>query len=183
MKLENTKLSIIIMLLVVVSLSVTYAYTELYGRDTSPSGEGGCFLVNYSDDGQGINNDALKSTVNYLEGASTEISLSRNTGCKIYTEATINIHTNSEVTNAPLENGAMKYKVMQGETEISTGAVAGVTADAENQVLATVPLTETDTTYTIYLWIDPTVSQGSYHQKSYSGYLYASSTQSSTVVE
>ena len=118
-----------------------------------------------------------------MEGASTEISLSRNTGCKIYTEATINIHTNSAVTNAPLENGAMKYKVMQGETEISTGAVAGVTADAENQVLATVPLTENDTTYTIYLWIDPTVSQGSYHQKSYSGYLYASSTQSSTVVE
>lgn len=177
MKKENIKLSITILLIVVFSLSVTYAWMELNTNSSTSENQSGCFVVNYS--GQEINNTSLKSTTNYLEGASSNIILSKNSNCKIYTEASIYIHTNSESTTAPLSNGAMKYKIMQGTTEIQSGTIE----ESEDQLLATVPLTDTNVTYIVYLWIDPEVSKGSYNGKTYSGYLYASSTQSSTVKE
>lgn len=178
MRRENFKLSIIISLIVVISLSATYAYLEIRGENTA-SGQGGCFEVNYT--GQTINNSSLQSTTDYTQGAASNIVLSKNENCEIYTKASIYLHTNSGETNAPLSNGAMKYKIMQGTTEVATGVISAVTETTEDQLLATVDLTTTDTTYTVYLWIDPTISQGTYHEKTYSGYLYASSTQTSTV--
>jgi hypothetical protein len=179
MRKDNFKLSIIISLLVVISLSATYAYMEMSASNNSSTGTAGCFEVNYS--GQSIDNSSLKSTKDYTEGATSNIILSKNQDCEIYTEASIIIHTNSDITDAPLSNGAMKYKIMQGTTEISSGSIAAVDANSEDQILAIVPLTETNVTYTVYLWIDPEISRGSYHEKIYSGYLYARSTQSSTV--
>lgn len=181
---ENIKLSLIISLIVVISLSSTYAYLVMsasYSDDNVTSGNAGCFVVNYS--GQDINNASLKSTSNYAEGAKSNIILSKNVGCKVYTEASIYLRTFSDGTTAPLSDGAMKYKVMQGTTELSTGSVSEIIGEATDQLLATVPLTDTNVTYTVYLWIDPAISQGSYHGKTYSGYLFASSTQSSTITE
>lgn len=181
MKKENIKLSITILLVVVFSLSVTYAYMELSASNSTSENQSGCFVVNYS--GQEINNSSLKSASDYTQGASSNIILSKNSGCKIYTEASIYIHTNSSETTAPLSNGAMKYKVMQGTTEIQSGTISAVDENSEDQLLATVALTNQNVTYTVYLWIDPEVSKGSYHGKNYSGYLYASSTQSSSIKE
>ena len=45
----------------------------------------------------------------------------------------------------------------------------------------TVPLTKVDTAYDIYLYIDSSVSLGTFNDTTYSGYLYASSNQTSTV--
>ena len=179
MKRENIKLSITILLVIVFSLSATYAYIELRPATANTSGTAGCFEVNYS--GTTINNASLQSTNDYTKGAKSVIILSKNSGCQIYEQAEIMVHTNSARTTAPLSDGAMKYKVMQDATEISAGYISAVTATSEDQVLATVPLTETATSYTVYLWIDPSISQGAYHGKSYEGYFYARSTQSSTV--
>ena len=177
MRLKNLKSSIIILLLIVVSLSATYAYVQISSSSNAATGTGGCFEVNYT--GQTISNSELKSTTVYTEGATSNIVLSRNEGCEIYTEASIYLHTNSDGTTADLSDGAMKYKIMQGTTEVTAGTLTG----AEKQQLATVPLTETDTTYTIYLWIDSSVSMGAYNGKTYSGYLFASSSQSSIITE
>ena len=179
MRRENFKLSIIISIIVVLSLSTTYAYLELSAQASGNSGQGGCFEVDYS--GQGIDASSLESTTDYTEGAISTITLSKDESCKIYTEASIYIHTNSSITTAPLEIGAMKYKIMQGTTEVSTGSIAAVSEGSEDQLLTTVTLTETEKTYTIYLWIDPDISRGQYNEKTYSGYFYASSTQSSTL--
>ena len=181
MRKENIKLSVTILLIIVFSLSVTYAWLELSANNSTSKNQSGCFIVNY--EGQEINNASLKSTTNYQEGASSNIKLSKNSNCKIYTEASIYIHTNIEGTTAPLSNGAMKYKIMNGTTEIQSGVISEVTEGSENQLLATVPLTDTNVTYIVYLWIDPEISKGSYNGKTYSGYLYASSTQSSTIKE
>ena len=181
MKKENIKLSITIALLVVFSLAVTYAYLVLNASGTEDSGQGGCFVVNYT--GQAISNASLQSTVDYTEGATSNIILSKNENCEIYNEASIYIHTDATQTDAPLSNGALKYKIMQGDTEISSGSIAAVTESSDDQLLATVDLTETATTYTVYLWIDPDISKGTYHEKNYAGYLYASSTQASTITE
>lgn len=182
MQKENFKLSIIIFIAVAFSLSATYAYIEFSHESTNATGTAGCFEVNYS--GTTIDNTSLQSTTDYTKGAKSIIILSKNSNCQIYNEAEILVHTNiisDEDERAPLEDGAMKYKVMQGTTQIEAGSISAVTETSEDQVLATVPLTETATSYTIYLWIDPTVSQGAYHGKKYEGYFYARSTQSSAV--
>ena len=182
MRTTNYKLSILISLIVVISLSTTYAYIQLTDSGNTATGEAGCFVVNY--DGQAINNASLQSTTNYTESdAFSTITLSKNENCEIYTEASIYIHTNSATTDAPLSDGAMKYKIFQGSTEIATGTIVAVTADSEDQLLKKVTLTEDPITYTIYIWIDTRISQGSYNGKNYSGYLYARSTQSSTVTQ
>lgn len=178
-KAKNIKTIIIIILLVVASLSLTYAYMLLNSTKTTDSTQAGCFVVNYT--GQSINNTSLQSTEDYTQGEVSDIVLSKNKDCEIYTEASIYIHTNSSETDAPLSNEALKYKIMNGSTEVSSGSIKTVTSGNEEQLLATVPLTTTSTTYKVYLWIDSSISRGSYNEKTYSGYLYASSTQSSTI--
>lgn len=179
MRNEDFKLLTLISFIVVISLSATYAYVELSASGTGGTGEAGCFEVNYS--GQEINNSSLRSTTNYLEGAKSEIILSKNENCEIYTEASIYIHTNEIVDEAyrpDLSNGALKYKVMQGTSELASGSITSI---GDTLLKNNIPLTETGTTYTVYLWIDPEISAGSYNGKQYSGYLYASSSQSSTL--
>ena len=171
----NIKSLIIVSILIVFSLSATYAFLILTASsDNRVGGTGGCFIVNYS--GQEISNSALVSTTNYLEGATSNVILSQDEDCKIYGEADIMIHTNT-TTTAPISNGALKYKVLQGTTEISSGAITA-TGDTK---LATVPLTTTATTYKVYIWIDSEVSNGTYNEKTYLGYLYAHATQTSTI--
>lgn len=48
-------------------------------------------------------------------------------------------------------------------------------------LLATLPLENTEVTYTVYLYIDSTISLGNYNDKTYSGYIYATTEQTSTV--
>ena len=174
MKKENLKSIIIIVLLIIFSLSATYAFLTFSSSNNTATGTGGCFQVNYS--GQTINEDALISTDDYTEGASSNIILSKSSDCQIYTKASIMIKTNTSTT-APISNGALKYKVLQGTTIISEGTIT-TTGDT---TLATVALTTTSTTYKVYIWIDSNISNGTYHDKSYSGYLYATAIQTSTV--
>ena len=195
MRKENIKLSIIILLVVVVSLSATYAYLELSDSHSSATGTGGCFEVNYQ--ATEINAAALRSTTNenYKDGASSTITLSRNANCEIYTEAYIYLHTNSVAANikAPLcteayldENPnhsscSLRYKIVKVEGETETLLNEGSIMDVEDQLLTTVDLTEVETLYKVYIWINSETSKGTYNKKTYSGYLYASSSQSSTI--
>lgn len=174
MKRENIKSVAIIGIIVLFSLGATYAFLNFGATNNTATGVGGCFEVNYS--GQVINNLSLESTATYTEGASSNVILSKSTNCQIYTEAEIYIHTNT-TTTAPISDGALKYKVLNGSTTVGEGSVT-TTGDTK---LATVTLSTTATTYKVYLWIDSDISNGKYHEKTYSGYIYASSIQSSTV--
>ena len=176
MKTTNIKSLIIIILLVVFSLSATYAFLTLTANNNSANGIGGCFNVNYS--AQDINNTALVSTTDYTQGASSNVILSKNADCEIYTEADIMIHTN-DTTDAPISDGALKYKILKDSEVISEGAIT--TTDPADTKLATVDLTETDVTYKVYIWIDSSISNGAYNGKSYSGYLFANAIQTSTI--
>ena len=140
MKKENLKSSIIIGIIVIFSLSATYAFLNLSVNKNDATGTGGCFNVSYT--AQNISNASLKSSITYSEGATTTVTLSKDSSCKVYTV------------------------VSSGETDV---------------LLATVPLTDTKTEYKIYIWIDSSLSKGAYNDKSYSGYIYAKSTQTSTV--
>lgn len=166
---------IFIFAFVVLLIGSTYAYQQLGATSNTAQGQGGCFQVSYT--GQNLDAGSIVSTDNYLNGAHTTITLSKDSTCKIYTEANIYIHTNNETT-APIDTvEAMRYKLVTNDGYERNGFI---TAKGDT-LLGSVALTDTSKTYTIYVWIDSDLSVGAYHDTSYSGYIYADSNQTSTV--
>lgn len=183
MRRENLKSLIIISIIVMFSLSTTYAYLSLSASSSTEAGDGGCFEVAY-EKGQDITGETLKSTTNYLNGGHTQMTFSKTADCDVYTEATIYLQKDEEVSDEEFLNflgPAFKYKILSGGTEIESGAITSSLETSNGIALATVPLTTTETTYDIYIWIDSTISNGSYNGKIFSGYLYASAVQTSTI--
>lgn len=174
-RIKIVSLVYIIMAYSIIVISGTYAYKNLTASDSSATGQGGCFQVNYT--GQNLTSANVTSTNIYTEGAKATVTLSKHTSCKLYTEANIYLKTNNSTTAPITTVQALKYKVFSGDYQISEGVVTSL----NDYILATVPLTDTATTYTIYLWIDNVVSAGYYTDTSYSGYVYANSAQTSTI--
>ena len=175
MKQPNKKKYIIILLIVVIGLPVTYAFINILASDNTEETDAGCFEVNYN--GEVLSASSLISTTDYLEGTHSQITLSVNDNCEVYETGNILVHTNEETT-APLnDTQALKYKVMSNNEEISTGTITKGT----DVILATVPLTTTETIYDIYIWVDKDISQGAYNGTTYSGYIYATSNQTATI--
>ena len=171
----DIKLSIIIVLILGTVLSTTYAFLNLQANNNSDSSIAGCFEVNYEGT---VLTDDLTSTNNYLEGTHAQITLSKDESCKIYTQATIYVHTTS--TTAPInETQALKYKVLSGSTTLAEGVITN--DNGSDKSLTTVTLSDTPTTYDVYIWVDKSLTNGQYNNKTYSGYIYASSDQSSTI--
>lgn len=176
MRSKNIKIIIAIVIIIVISLSATYAFLDFSVAKNTSSSQAGCFEVSYS--GQAITNANIQSDADYTKGESSAIVLSKTSNCKIYSTADLYIHTDS-TTTAPISDGALKYKLLKGTTVIEEGSITQ-TGDLK---ITTTPLvlTDTATTYYVYFWLDPTISNRTYHGKSYSGYIYATSTQSSTI--
>ncbi len=181
-KSENLKSIIIISLIVIFSLSTTYAFLNISSPTGNAEGQAGCFEVAYVK-GADINS-SLESSETNPQNTSTELKLSKSEECQIYTEADIYIHTNDTTTAPITSTQALKYKI-EGTNLLKDGktvnSLEGVINTLGDQKIATVKLTTTPTNYKIYIWVDSTISQGNYNDKTYSGYIYASSTQTSTV--
>ena len=174
-KIKFISLFYIVFAYFLVVLGSTYAFQQMSVSNSSSTGQGGCFQVNYT--GQNLTSSDITSTNIYSEGAKATVTLSKNASCKIYTEANIYLKTNN-TTTAPITTVlALKYKVFSGAYQISEGTVTSL----NDYLLATVPLTDTATTYTVYLWVDNVISSGYYTDKTYSGYIYANSAQTSTI--
>ena len=183
---DNIKLTLLITLLVTITLGATYAFLYFISGENTATGDAGCFEVNYTGEiisnltnytvqtnTSGTTNDTYSGSI---PSANSQVTISKASTCKIYTEGDIYIQTNTETT-APIETiPALKYKVSTGSTTISTGVIN----TKEDYRLATVSITETATTYDIYLWIDSNISGGSYNETTYSGYIFAESSQTST---
>lgn len=103
--------------------------------------------------------------------------MSYQNNCDIYDKASIYIHTNDNTTT-PIENtSSLKYKVLINETIIAEGTINS----KEDKKLATVPLTEKEVTYNFYLYIDSEKATTDFDNTIYSGYIYASAEQTSTL--
>lgn len=177
-KMQYIKLVFLIILLITLTLGGTYAFLNAQISNNTTTGQAGCFQVSYS--GQVINSSNLSATNNYLEGAKTEVTLKKDASCQIYTTSDIYIYTNSEGTTAPISDGALKYKVLQGDTVKSEGTITQ--KGAQTLLLSNISLSTTATTYKIYIWVDSNVTTDrAYDKTKYSGYIYAESTQQSTV--
>lgn len=200
----NIKLLIIIALIVTTVLSATYAFLNLQGSATTEETKAGCFTVSY--EGQIINESNITSIIEPSEDADAKtkadfeskvahatVTLKKDTAqeCEIYTEATISLYTGT--ITAPLNNPrALKYKVLEGTTEQTRGVITNTTIEDPSKEtnpiptdfstdLLTVDLETTAKTYDIYIWIDRNLSNGYYNEKTYSGYIYATAEQTSTI--
>ena len=153
----------------------TYAYLSISASKNNVTAQAGCFDVNYQ--GEEITHTNLSATTNYLEGAKSTVTISKHNSCKIYNEAYIYIHVDDNIT-APIETvQALRYKVMQGDNQISEGLIT----NKGDILLATVPITNTSTNYIIYIWVDSSLSNKQYDETKFTGYIYAESDQTSTI--
>lgn len=152
---------------------ITYAYLNAK-EDIKVTSNINCGKINYQ--AEKINMSNLSSTTNYLEGAKSNIILAQDKNCPIYSIANIYLNTNEE-TELPLDIPALKYKVFSNEKEISGGTITTI-GDTN---IATVPLTINPTIYTVYLYVDPSISQGNFDNLKYSGYIYTTTSQTSTI--
>lgn len=191
-------LGLAIVVLVLFSLGSTYAYLNLNASNNTASGQGGCFQVSYS--GTEINKTAqnrLKSVYTYTETtAISTVTLSKTSDCKVYSEASICLHNNNPQTNDVdknnntlfINNESFRYTMTKvtssGESiekaDYFKSTDRGICEEGDS-LIKTVPLTNTATQYKIYVWIDLATSVGRYSEKTFSGYIYAVSNQSSTV--
>lgn len=193
---KNQSILIIIIILIVLSLGTTYAFIQSNGLDNNLQGDVGCFVVDYvGESGQYISpSNELQSSDDYTSGGSSKVTLSKNTDCQIYDEANIYLNTinsdndtsNDATEEEPdtsetlLTEGALKYTVVDGSNNI---IASGPVTTSGATLLTTVTLTNTPTTYTIYIWVDTAVTYVSntlYDKLRYSGYIYADAVQSST---
>lgn len=158
------------------TVGVTYAYLSYNAvSENFGNGDGYCDRINYVS--QAINSDDLLSSVDYLEGVNTTVTLSYDPSCAIYKIARIYLHTNTTTTAPIVEYPSIRYKVFNGSTLVSEGIISQL----GDTIMATVPLTLTATGYKVYLWIDSDLSDGHYHDTVFSGYIYAQSDQTSTI--
>lgn len=210
MKKSNIPMIIIIILLISLALGSTYAFLQITNPEGQVQGVAGCFEIDYTGVTGKYQNyeNKLESSTNYNESYINEetqaeegfatVTLAKNENCKIYNEATINLHTESgtaddgeEKTSSDLltkytidgvEQTALKYTVLNSSgTIISEGSIFNTGATP----LATVDLTDTEETYKIYIWVDSNITYNNdqnitYHDLRYSGYIYVDATQTST---
>ncbi len=177
----TSSLLVFIFIYALLTISSTYAYLSLNANNNTASGTASCGNISYN--GTNITGANLETSTSYLDGIHSTITMSKNINGG-YTEADIYIH-NNQGSNIPLNNGvtgyeAFKYVILQGTTIVSSGIIQKSNTD---QLLATVELTTTATTYDVYVWIDSELSNGLYNNVSYTGYIYAKAICSSTVGE
>ncbi len=179
---RSIKYFIIILVIATLTISSTYAYLLLQVSSNQISGDGGCFQVSYS--GTTINVLDMASSDTYTDGAHSTITLSKDSSCKIYTEAAIYLHVNDAstlpISSSMSASNAFKYNVLNNGNVVSSGVVRK-SGSSNDILLGTYTLTDTVKSYDIYLWIDYNLSDGYYDQKVFSGYLYANSVQTSTI--
>ena len=166
----------------------TYAYMQVGDSRNSLSGQGGCDEgILYQ--GTEIYHTNLSVTDNYLEGAKGTIELAKNPDCKMYNNASIILHIDSFLhvdptsgsTTTADSNMLLNYKIMNGNTTVVQGTKSNVYPDSD-LYLFDVSLTESPTTYIVYLWVEPNsnLEDRYFDNDEISGYLYAYSIQQST---
>ena len=146
---------LIVLLIVVVSVSITYAWLSWSGV-VNISGTSECFDVNYVK-GQDIGSDSnpanfsLAST--YTEGLSSVIKVNLKDTCTITNgTGTLYLNTDTSVTSSTILSGkVLKYQVLDGTTPVGSGIVSS----AESiEIYKDIPITTTVKTITVYIWLD-----------------------------
>ncbi len=175
LKLTKTKLTFLILLLVIIALGTTYAILTWASSNTSIAGNTKCFKVDYTK-GQDINFGSITSgtglvaqtSFNKDEAVSTTLTISRNADCDICGTGTISANITASID---LSKGGLSYKVYLGSSEVKSGSITktGVSILYDNFDIKNT----TSTTYTIYFYLDSNKINNDYLQTNFTGKIYA----------
>lgn len=180
LNLTKTKLTVLILLLVIIALGTTYAILTWASSNTSIAGSTKCFQVDYTK-GQDINfTDGLaaQTSFNKDEAVSTTLTISRNADCDICGTGTISANINSSID---LSSGGLSYKVYLGSSEIKSGSI---TTTGVNTLYDNFDIKYTTTnTYTIYFYLDADKISNDYLSTNFTGTIYAEAKSTNEICE
>ena len=175
LKLTKTKLTFLILLLVIIALGTTYAILTWASSNTSIAGNTKCFKVDYTK-GQDINFGSITSgtglvaqtSFNKDEAVSTTLTISRNADCDICGTGTISANITASID---LSKGGLSYKVYLGSSKVKSGSITktGVSILYDN---FDIKYTTTNT-YTIYFYLDANKIDNNYLKTNFTGKIYA----------
>ena len=145
---------LIVLLIIIVSVGITYAWLSWSGS-VNISGTSECFDVNYVK-GQDIGSEEspakLSLASSYTEGLSTVVKVNLNDTCTILNgTGTLYLNTDSITSNILLTSNVLKYQVLDGTTEITNGVI---TSTGTLAIYDNIPITNEIRTITVYIWID-----------------------------
>ena len=144
---------LIVLLIVIVSVSITYAWLSWSGV-VNISGTSECFDVNYVK-GQDIGSDSnpanfsLAST--YTEGLSSVIKVNLKDTCTISNgTGTLYLNTDTTTSSILLTSGVLKYQVLEGATEVANGIVSST---GNLPIYNNIEINNEVKQLTVYLWL------------------------------
>ena len=145
---------LIVLLIIIVSVCITYAWLSWSGS-VNISGTSECFDVNYVK-GQDIGSEEspakLSLASSYTEGLSTVVKVNLNDSCTILNgTGTLYLNTDSITSNILLTSNVLKYQVLDGTTEITNGVI---TSTGTLAIYDNIPITNEEKSITVYIWID-----------------------------
>lgn len=145
---------LIVLLIIIVSVGITYAWLSWSGS-VNISGTSECFDVNYVK-GQDIGSEEspakLSLASSYTEGLSTVVKVNLNDTCTILNgTGTLYLNTDSITSNILLTSNVLKYQVLDGTTEITNGVI---TSTGTLAIYDNIPITNEEKSITVYIWID-----------------------------
>ena len=145
---------LIVLLIVIVSVSITYAWLSWSGV-VNISGTSECFDVNYVK-GQDIGSDSnpanfsLAST--YTGGLSSVIKVNLKDTCTISNgTGTLYLNTDTTTSSILLTSGVLKYQVLDGATEVANGTVSST---GNLPIYNNIEINNEVKQLTVYVWLD-----------------------------
>ena len=145
---------LMVLLIVIVSVSITYAWLSWSGV-VNISGTSECFDVNYVK-GQDIGSDSnpanfsLAST--YTEGLSSVIKVNLKDTCTISNgTGTLYLNTDTTTSSILLTSGVLKYQVLEGTNEVANGTVSST---GNLPIYNNIEINNEVKQLTVYVWLD-----------------------------
>ena len=145
---------LIVLLIVIVSVSITYAWLS-WSSSVNIGGTSECFDVNYVK-GQDIGSDSNQANFSlassYKEGLSSVLKVNLKDTCTITNgTGTLYLNTDSTTSSILLTSGVLKYQVLDGTTEVANGTV---TKTGSLAIYKDIAITSTVKELTVYVWLD-----------------------------
>ena len=173
LKLTKTKLTFLILFLIIIALGTTYAILTWASSNTSIAGNTKCFKVDYIK-GQDINFGSITSgtglvaqtSFNKDEAVSTTLTISRNADCDICGTGTISANITASID---LSKGGLSYKIYKDNEELKTGSI---TKTGVNTLFEDFNISSESSQFTIYFYLDSKKINNDYLQTNFTGKIY-----------
>lgn len=173
-----------VLIFIIVVSGITYAYFTWRSNDVVISGSSKCFVIDYGvsqEIGAADISENISIGNSHRDGSYAEVTFNLDGNCSgAKALGTLYLNTNDVGTDAEVLTGALKYTVIK-KTDITSRVVSDgvITSTDTITLLDDIELSaeSQDYTYQVWVWIDSSLSDGSYIGSHYSGYISAEAEQ------